>query len=65
VTCELPPPGWWCSREPGHEGPCAARESTCWICGRALHGYGAIYYTIRDENDVERPAHLLCVRRPQ
>ncbi len=23
--CQLPPPGWWCSREPGHEGPCAAR----------------------------------------
>lgn len=23
--CKLPPPGWWCSREPGHEGPCAAR----------------------------------------
>lgn len=23
--CEVPPEGWWCSREPGHEGPCAAR----------------------------------------
>lgn len=23
--CEVPPPGWWCSREPGHDGPCAAR----------------------------------------
>lgn len=23
--CPLPPPGWWCSRTPGHEGPCAAR----------------------------------------
>jgi hypothetical protein len=22
--CELPPPGWSCSREVGHEGPCAA-----------------------------------------
>lgn len=22
--CKVPPPGWWCSREPGHEGPCAA-----------------------------------------
>lgn len=21
----VPPPGWWCSRTPGHEGPCAAR----------------------------------------
>lgn len=24
--CTVPPPGWWCSREPGHRGPCAARE---------------------------------------
>lgn len=23
--CTLPPEGWWCSRTPGHEGPCAAR----------------------------------------
>ena len=26
LGCQLPPPGWWCSREPGHDGPCAARE---------------------------------------
>jgi hypothetical protein len=24
--CERPPEGWECSREPGHEGPCAARQ---------------------------------------
>lgn len=23
--CLMPPPGWWCSRQRGHEGPCAAR----------------------------------------
>jgi len=23
--CNRPPPGWWCSREPDHDGPCAAR----------------------------------------
>jgi len=23
--CEVPPDGWWCSREAGHEPPCAAR----------------------------------------
>lgn len=23
--CTTPPPGWWCSRENGHDGPCAAR----------------------------------------
>lgn len=25
--CKVPPAGWWCSREPGHDGPCAARRS--------------------------------------
>ena len=25
--CRVPPSGWWCSRERGHEGPCAARAS--------------------------------------
>lgn len=24
--CSIPPEGWWCSRWPGHDGPCAARE---------------------------------------
>lgn len=23
-TCLRPPPGWHCTRQPGHEGPCAA-----------------------------------------
>lgn len=23
-ACDRPPPGWWCSRAKGHEGPCAA-----------------------------------------
>jgi hypothetical protein len=27
LGCKLPPPGWWCSREPGHDGPCAARPT--------------------------------------
>jgi hypothetical protein len=33
--CEVPPPGWWCSREPGHKGPCAARRVVmeCVFCG--------------------------------
>jgi len=25
MICNKPPKGWWCSREPGHTGPCAAR----------------------------------------
>lgn len=25
--CTVPPTGWWCSREAGHTGPCAARPT--------------------------------------
>jgi hypothetical protein len=25
--CSKAPYGWWCSREPGHDGPCAARPN--------------------------------------
>lgn len=24
LVCQLPPRGWWCTRQPGHPGPCAA-----------------------------------------
>jgi hypothetical protein len=27
TRCEVPPAGWWCSRVPVHDGPCAAREA--------------------------------------
>lgn len=27
--CQIPPEGWVCSREEGHEGPCAASPDTC------------------------------------
>lgn len=26
TTCTIPPKGWTCSRDAGHEGPCAARQ---------------------------------------
>ncbi len=25
-ACDRPPKGWYCTREKGHEGPCAAYE---------------------------------------
>lgn len=25
-ACDKPPPGWQCSREAGHDGPCAAEQ---------------------------------------
>lgn len=24
AACTIPPAGWYCTRTPGHEGPCAA-----------------------------------------
>ena len=24
TVCNVPPPGWYCTRAPGHDGPCAA-----------------------------------------
>lgn len=27
-VCLVPPPGWTCSRQRGHEGPCAATEAS-------------------------------------
>jgi hypothetical protein len=29
--CKLAPDGWRCSREAGHEGPCAAWPDTIWL----------------------------------
>lgn len=31
-SCTVPPAGWFCTRTPGHEGPCAAHplESSGW-----------------------------------
>lgn len=26
IKCQIPPPGWMCTREPGHGGPCAAHQ---------------------------------------
>jgi hypothetical protein len=30
LGCRVPPAGWWCSREPGHSGPCAARQKSAY-----------------------------------
>jgi hypothetical protein len=29
TVCTKPPPGWRCTREEGHDGPCAAEPLTC------------------------------------
>lgn len=37
LGCKLPPAGWWCSRAPGHEGPCAARPTSPAGCQERLY----------------------------
>lgn len=36
-ACTIPPKGWWCSREAGHEGPCAARPVEKTYRGWSIH----------------------------
>jgi hypothetical protein len=49
--CLVPPKGWWCSREAGHDGPCAARP-TAELAAKAL----AVWKNLPDdERNGERP----------
>jgi hypothetical protein len=60
IACTLPPPGWSCSREPGHDGPCAARpieDETGWmierqIAGRAHWWTGAIGWSYDNQEGI-------------
>jgi hypothetical protein len=40
--CMVPPPGWWCPRQPGHDGPCAAQPEDEGALARALLGLGGV-----------------------
>ena len=46
-ACKVPPPGWGCTRAPGHDGPCAAvplcshgrrMDERCAECQKAIRG---------------------------
>lgn len=39
LPCEVPPPGWYCTRNAGHEGPCAAHPSVPIYCGLCEHDH--------------------------
>lgn len=36
AECTVPPPGWRCTREPGHDGPCAALPVEETLTGKEL-----------------------------
>lgn len=41
-TCKIPPDGWYCTREAGHENPCAALSISkyYWMIFECLSPYG-------------------------
>jgi len=43
MRCQLPPAGWFCTREPGHEGPCAAYAVPMYATGWASPILGRVY----------------------
>lgn len=65
MSCQLPPPGWWCSRDAGHDGPCAARQGqrppiVCPQCG------GKGYYFVKEfaGNDIyDEPRYRQAMRQ--
>lgn len=58
TTCKLPPKGWACSRDEGHEGPCAASETMPYndYADRAISSSDLLFGIIelRCRGDVER-----------
>lgn len=42
MTCQIPPSGWRCTREAGHEGPCAALPSIRRPCKIVVSVFTAI-----------------------
>ncbi len=54
--CHVPPEGWVCSREAGHEGPCAAYEIAPEFiprqpCVEALHEMSTVAGILRVQSD--------------
>lgn len=54
--CMMPPKGWVCTREPGHEGPCAAHPVGNEIAAEQIH---RLKQCLRDAND----AYVRALRR--
>lgn len=42
IECEVPPPGWVCTREKNHEGPCAAHPTDETVYQMAWERWGAV-----------------------
>jgi len=44
--CDIPPAGWFCSRDAGHTGPCAARPLEASYSGWASPTLGRVYHDV-------------------
>ncbi len=47
--CDLPPPGWRCTRGKGHEGPCAAVQEYDFHCKDKRRGVANLLESIAEE----------------
>lgn len=60
--CTIPPEGWWCSRAPGHEGPCAAAPWNWHPVGEVLPKVGEevlLHWPVPDRPSIFRVGKLL------
>lgn len=48
MVCKMPPAGWWCSRDKGHGGPCAARPAPSTLYRVNVKGGGKFLYDLAD-----------------
>lgn len=51
-VCTVPPPGWYCTRERGHDGPCAAHQAATNPPAAPIYATGGIE-EIADELEAE------------
>lgn len=49
MTCSVPPPGWRCTRDEGHDGPCAAVASAGPIDPALLDTLCRWYHGVRND----------------
>jgi len=48
-ACTVPPPGWYCTRTHGHDGPCAALASSSAPCEGEANNYHDAYRGARED----------------
>lgn len=56
AQCSLPPSGWWCSLEEGHDGPCPTRSTQRFVTLTEQEAF-ALYHSVMgnrfDADDID------------